>query len=86
VCFQHYEIVADVGNVVEVRHKGNVSKVLVMDERNFNNYSRGVSFSCLGGDFSRSPVSICLPSEGKWHVLVDLPENGTVETPLVKVI
>lgn len=54
--------------VVTLDHAANVK---VMDDLNYNRYRRGLSHRYLGGHATESPVVI-RPSEGRWHVAVDL--------------
>jgi hypothetical protein len=87
--FVHYEVEAGVGNVVEVRLNSDESEVLVVDESNFHKYRCGSNSSFLGGHFSQSPVSICLPAAKKWHILVSIADTcgaGGADDPAVKLI
>ena len=81
----HYVVETQFGNAIQVKYHGHEVQVIVMDEKNFHRFRLGSNFDHLGGQFNRSPVSISLPSAGKWHVVVNLDEPSHVE-PGVTVI
>jgi len=45
--------------------------VLMLDDTSFSAYRRGGSFHYFGGWATQSPVRLCPPHHGHWHVVVD---------------
>lgn len=60
------------GEQVEVTLHGNAANVRLMDQLNFQRYRRGESHRYVGGLFRRSPVVLGIPTNGTWHVAVDM--------------
>lgn len=60
------------GAVVEVTLKGNAANVFLVDGTNFNNYRRGMRYSCYGGHTRRSPVRLTIPRTGHWYAVANL--------------
>jgi hypothetical protein len=54
---------------VQVRERANV---LLMDQNNFTRYQSGQTFNYFGGQALRSPVTLQVPSAGRWFVVLDL--------------
>lgn len=73
--FLHWQIQADVGNVVRVE-LDRQANVRLLDDINFSAYRSGRSHRYHGGHAVRSPVMIPVPHSGHWHVVVDLGGNG----------
>ena len=43
-----------------------------MDSPNYDRYKRGLTYRYYGGYATKSPVQLGVPSQGHWHVVVDL--------------
>jgi hypothetical protein len=59
--------------IVTLDHQANV---LLLDDLAFSAYRTGGRFSYHGGWATASPVHLCPPSYGHWHVVVDLGGRG----------
>lgn len=60
------------GETVEVTLSGNAMNVMVMDGSALSTYKRGSgSYRYYGGHVTRSPARIPVPSDGRWHLIVD---------------
>jgi hypothetical protein len=71
--FLHYQVHTGNGDAIEVSLNGNAANILLLDDANYRNYQSGQRFSYrAGGYFNRSPIVLCAPSPGDWHVVVDL--------------
>ena len=60
------------GDIVEITLKGSAANVRLMDSSNFNNYKNGRKHRYTGGLAKKSPVRLQVPSNGRWHVTVDM--------------
>ena len=67
----HWEIEAGPEDVMEVTLNGRAN-VLLLDPPNFDNYQRGEHYRYHGGFAEESPMRLVPPSQGRWHVVVDL--------------
>lgn len=71
---------SDLGN----RGKGDVlevtldkkANVRLLDDANFTKYKSGTPYRFVGGRATKSPVRIVIPSDGRWHAVVDLRGSG----------
>jgi hypothetical protein len=70
--FLHYDVWTQPGDVIQVLLTGNAANVLLMDDRNYENYRSGRQFQYYGGYFTQSPAMIRVPGAGHWKVVVDL--------------
>ncbi len=70
--FLHREVTTNRGDSIQVSLRGNAANVRVMDCNNFQRYRTGGRHEYFGGHYTKSPVVICPPSAGTWHVVVDL--------------
>ena len=80
--YLHYEIDAGPSNVIEVTldHAANVQ---LMDSSNFSSYQSGRQFRYYGGYVTTSPYRLSPPSQGHWHLAIDLGGNaGTVRASI----
>lgn len=69
--FRHYEFDAGPDNVIRVRLDGQAN-VRLLDPINFQRYRSGQRHQYLGGLARRSPLDLCPPHYGRWHVAIDL--------------
>lgn len=60
------------GDVVEVTLSGSAANVMLMDTSNFSSYKNGRQYRYTGGLARRSPVRLQVPSNGRWHAVVDM--------------
>lgn len=67
----NYEFDADAGDVAEVT-LDRAANVLLMDPSQYSAYKNGRGYRYYGGHVTRSPVRLSVPSQGHWHVVVDL--------------
>ena len=82
VNFTHYNLghVAS-GSVVEIMLQGSAANVRLMNSSNFNSYKAGRRHRYHGGLAKKSPVRLCVPSSGTWHVTIDMQGlRGTVRS------
>jgi hypothetical protein len=52
-------------------HFDQPTRVLFLDDKNYNKYKDGLSFTYYGGHKEDSPVDFKVPYGGKWHVIVE---------------
>lgn len=71
VNFLHKVLDLSDGDMVEVTHN-NRANVQLLDEENYDLYSRTKPFRYHGGYGEHSPVTLAAPSAGRWHLVVDL--------------
>jgi len=77
VQFIHHDLgYQPAGAVVVVTLSGTEANVQLLDETNFRSYERGDTHHYYGGHFRQSPVRLTIPSNGHWHVAVDLGGFG----------
>jgi len=69
--FLHSDFQGGPDNVVLVTldHQANV---MLVDDSAFSSYRSGRRFTYYGGWVTASPVKLRPPSQGHWHVVVDL--------------
>lgn len=60
------------GQIVEVTLKGSAANVRLMDSSNFQSYRNGRRHKYYGGHVTRSPYRVTVPSNGHWHIAIDL--------------
>lgn len=60
------------GEIVEVTLSGNAANVQLVDSANLTSYRAGRQYRYYGGHVRKSPVQLAIPSNGHWHVVVDL--------------
>lgn len=71
----------DKGRIVEVHLQGNAANVYLLDQINYQRYSRGENFQAVGGLHKSSPIRLMTPKIANWHIAVDLPGGyGSVKT------
>lgn len=73
--FLHYTVNAGPDDVVVVS-LDRQANVLLLDESSFAGYQSGRSFNYRGGWQRSSPVRLCPPHQGRWHVVIDLAGRG----------
>lgn len=61
----------DKGQIVEVTLSA-AANVRLMDYSNYNNYKAGRRHNYYGGNVTRSPYRITVPSTGHWYLTIDL--------------
>ncbi len=59
------------GQMVAVTLRGSEANVRLMDRSNFYSFARGQRHRDCGGHAQRGPVSIDVPSDGDWVLVVD---------------
>lgn len=67
----NYEFDASAGDVAEVT-LDRAANVLLMDNGNYRAYRQGCEYQYHGGYATRSPMRLSVPSDGHWHVVIDL--------------
>jgi hypothetical protein len=71
--FTHYDLgFQPSGTVVTVTLSGTEANVRLLDELNFRSYQRDDAHHYVGGHYRRSPAVLHVPTDGRWHVAVDL--------------
>lgn len=71
--FQHYSLgYQKQGTTAVVTLSGNRANVRLMDGPAFASYQRGGQYRFIGGQAQSSPVRLIIPSDGNWHVVVEL--------------
>ncbi|HEX8977077.1 MAG TPA: DUF1883 domain-containing protein [Solirubrobacteraceae bacterium] len=60
------------GAEVIVRMRGSSANVLLLDQANFALYRSGGPFVFTGGFQRRTPVTLEVPEDGHWYVVIDL--------------
>jgi hypothetical protein len=60
------------GATAVVTLRGNAANVRLLDSSNLNAYRNGRQHRYWGGLVNRSPYRVVIPSDGHWHVTVDL--------------
>jgi hypothetical protein len=69
--FLHTDFNGGPENVVVVTLDGQAN-VMLLDDSAFSSYRSGKRFTYHGGWATKSPVQLRPPSNGHWHVVVDL--------------
>lgn len=69
--YLHQELTAGPDDRVEVLIDAQAN-VMLLDDANFDLYSRNQPFRYHGGHAERSPFVLVPPTRGRWHVVVDL--------------
>lgn len=71
--FTHYDLgQLSKGSVVVVTLSGNAANVRLLDSSNFSNFRRGGQHRYIGGLSKQSPVRLGVPTNGRWHLVVDM--------------
>jgi hypothetical protein len=71
--FTHYDLgQLKRGSVVVVTLQGNAANVRLLDSSNFSSYRNGRQHRYIGGLAKQSPVRLAIPTDGRWHVAVDM--------------
>jgi hypothetical protein len=80
--FTHYDLhVLRAGQVVTINLSGHSANIKLMDSINFNNYRNGRRHNYFGGHATTSLTNITVPSNGHWHLAIDLAGyTGTVRS------
>jgi Domain of unknown function (DUF1883)/TIR domain len=60
------------GATAVITLKGNAANVRLMDSSNLNAYKNGRRHTYRGGLVRQSPYRVTIPSDGHWHITVDL--------------
>ncbi|HEV7586445.1 MAG TPA: DUF1883 domain-containing protein [Solirubrobacteraceae bacterium] len=79
--FVHYDLGnLRAGQTIEVQ-LDLAANVVLLDPTNFNLYRSGQPFSFFGGHVRQSPYRLGVPSDGHWHLAIDLGGRaGTIKT------
>lgn len=64
------------GTTVTLRLEGSAANVLLLDEPNYALYRARKSFRYQGGLSGRSPVTLTVPRDGRWYLVVDMGGYG----------
>jgi hypothetical protein len=76
--YLHYEFDAGPDDFIEVR-LDKAANVMLMDGTNYEQYRRSGSTRYRGGYVTTSPYLLSPPSQGHWHLVIDLGgQSGTV--------
>ena len=79
----HYEIDAGPEQVVEVT-LDKQANVLLLDAENYEKYKSNQTYQYFGGLATSSPCRLRPPSQGHWHIAVDLGgQPGEVNVSVV---
>ena len=71
--FTHYDLGnKQRGEIVEITLQGSAANVRLMDSSNFQNYRSGRQHRYTGGLAKSSPIRLQIPSNGHWHVTIDM--------------
>lgn len=62
----------EAGTRVQVTLSGNAANVFLVDSSNYSNYQAGRDYRYFGGMATKSPVTLVVPSSGRWYVIVDM--------------
>ncbi|MCL2190231.1 MAG: DUF1883 domain-containing protein [Defluviitaleaceae bacterium] len=77
--FTHYDLKRLAkGEIVEITLSGSAANVQLLDNTGFQNYKNGRNYKYIGGLAKKSPIRLLVPSNGHWHVVVDM--RGLVGT------
>lgn len=66
------------GKVVQV-DLSHASDVFLVDQTNYNSYSRGSQFKYYGGHYKSTPVQISIPRSATWYVVVNGARKASVQ-------
>lgn len=75
--FLHGKVKAYKGQTIEITFS-EPTRVLVMNQKNFEKYKNNLTFTYYGGMKEDSPYSFKVPVSGEWYVVV---EKGTYHEP-----
>jgi hypothetical protein len=74
------------GDVVEVQLSGSAANVRLLDSSNLQRYRSGQAHRYYGGLARQSPVRLSVPSNGQWHLVVDMQGLRGTTRSAVRVI
>lgn len=82
--FTHYDLGRlRRGATIEVTLSGSAANVQLLDSASLASFRRGAQYRYFGGLARASPVHLVVPSDGHWHVTVDLRGlRGTARSTL----
>jgi hypothetical protein len=60
------------GTTVQLALQGSAANVLLLDPRNYRRYRAGQSFNYYGGLANRPSMSLEVPHDDHWYLVVDL--------------
>ena len=79
--FVHHDLgVRQKGSVIEISFAMDIAKVQLLDDINFANFKKGRNYNYIGGLSEKSPVRLSIPYSGNWHVIVDSPSGGNIQS------
>ena len=67
----NFEFDASLGDTAEVTFD-RAANIMLLDASNYAAYVGGRKYRYYGGYATRSPARLAIPSDGHWHVVVDL--------------
>lgn len=71
--FTHYPLgLVEKNQKVEVNLQGNAANVLLLDEKNYQQYLNNKPFIHIGGLVIKSPHHFIVPRADSWHLVIDL--------------
>lgn len=59
------------GQQVEVSLAGNAANVFLLNDVNYKRYSSAQKYSGFGGLAKQSPLTMTIPNNDLWHIVVD---------------
>ena len=68
--YLHWEFDGEPGDAIQVTLDKRAN-VRLMDTINFNKYRQGQRHKYYGGHATRTPITLGIPHQGHWHVVVD---------------
>ena len=71
--FSHYSLgFIEKDQQIEVNLQGNAANVLLLDDKNYQQYKQHKSFIHIGGLVVKSPHRFVVPRSARWHLVIDL--------------
>mgnify|MGYP000483230302 FL=1 len=71
--FNHYTLgFLEKSQQIEVNLQGNAANVLLLDNKNYQQYKQGTRYIHIGGLVVKSPHRFVVPKSGQWHLVIDL--------------
>jgi hypothetical protein len=83
--YLYHEIQTHAGAVVEVT-LDQQANVRLLDLANYRRFKNGQQCQGYGGRALRSPIRLNVPSNGTWHLVIDLGGSGGTIHHTVRVI
>lgn len=68
--YLHQILKAKKGSRIKV-HFSQPTKVLLLGEFHYNQYKEHRTYAYRGGELEQSPHTFEIPSDGKWHIVIE---------------